>query len=122
MKTYQELGESYNIDKDVVEEIKDLEPVVADLVAPPFQFSELVKTFEELGDVVAKSQGMTKTKAKEILGQLWNYYDEKYQVVSFLDDLIALPALVEPFDGPAISAIVKYVILPLSVKWLPIPD
>lgn len=110
-----------NYPSEIVEKIIELENSATDLFTPPFNVSEIFKFIEQLGKIIGSTEGITKTIVKDTLDELWDYYNSKFQLTRKLDELIKLPAIIEPFDEKAIELLIGWAIK-LSVGLLKIPE
>lgn len=106
---------------EVLEKIKELEGEAVALFTPPFKVSEVFAFIETLGDIVGTAENATKANVKVTLEKLWEYYNDKFEITTKLDDLIKLPVYLEPFDEKAIELLISWLI-PTAVGALPIPD
>jgi hypothetical protein len=111
-----------NYPEEILNGIKELESSITALIAPPVRVTEVFSVIEHAGDILAKVQGITKPEALNTLVKIWEYFDEKYLIVQQLDDLIKLPAILEPFDSLAIRLLVRHVIIPATVGLLNLPE
>lgn len=119
-KTLEVALQSYP--EDILVEIKELESAIVGLIEPPFKVSEIFAVVEDAGDILAKSEGVTKAEVKQALNDVWAYFNEKYKIVEKLDDAIKLPAIVEPFDGMLIGLLITQVAIPSIVGLLKLPE
>lgn len=105
----------------IIEKLQAEKAAIAALISGPFKLSELTAVLENTAAVLAEVDGITKAKASELLLEVWAYFDETYKIVEYLDNLVALPVYLEPFDAMAF----RYAIekgLPLLVGLLPIAE
>lgn len=111
-----------NYPEEILNEIKELESSVVGLIEPPFRVSEIFAVVENAGDILAKSEGVTKPEVKQALNDIWAYFNDKYKIIEKLDEAIKLPAIVEPFDGMLIGLLVTQVAIPSIVGLLKLPE
>jgi len=45
-----------------------------------------------------------------LVREAFDYFDRKYRIVDRIDDLVALPVFIEPFDGPFLRKVVDFLI------------
>lgn len=88
-----------------------------------FSFLEVMSTLAILEDVVKQTVAEYPTKPTEgqiqdMLTEAWKWADDKYSLVSKADDAIALPLLLEAFDGPAIRFVIERLAIPSLAKKL----
>lgn len=67
--------------------------------------SSLVRTAESV--ITAPSSGESK---HQLVREAFEYFDNKYNIIDRIDDLIPLPFFLEPFDGPFLRKIVDFLI------------
>jgi len=67
--------------------------------------ASLVKAAESI--VSAPNLGEDKHR---LVREAFEYFDNKYQIIERIDDLIPLPFFLEPFDGPFLRKLVDFLI------------
>ncbi len=65
----------------------------------------LVRTAETV--ITAPQSGAEKHR---LVREAFDYFDRKYRIVDRIDDLVALPIFLEPFDGPFLRKVVDFLI------------
>jgi len=67
--------------------------------------SSLVRTAESI--ITAPSSGEDKHK---LVQEAFEYFDNKYNIIDRIDDLIPLPFFLEAFDGPFLRKVIDFLI------------
>jgi len=99
-----------------------LEQILTELNAVGKNWDELLSgkfRLQELFDLVgsmakaaesiftAPQSGIDKHR---VVREAFDYFDQKYHIIDRVDDLIALPIFLEPFDGPFLRKVVDFLI------------
>lgn len=110
------------VPQTILDKVKLIELSANELfVNPPFKISEVLKFIEDLVGLISLTEGITKTQLKGEVKEIWAYFNEKYGLIDKIDEMLKLPAIVEPFDGMLINEGIK-LLLVYGVGALPIPD
>ena len=67
--------------------------------------SSLVRTAESV--ITAPSSGESK---HQLVREAFEYFDNKYNIIDRIDDLIPLPFFLEPFDGAFLRKLIDFLI------------
>ena len=57
--------------------------------------------------ITAPDSGLEK---HELVRDAFEYFDRQYDIIDRLDDLVALPIFLEPFDGPFLRKVIDFLI------------
>jgi hypothetical protein len=114
--------ENEDVSSELVQKLKDIEQEAVAVFTPPFHSSEIAELLESIAQILILTPNITKSILKTALIEVWDYFDEKYSIVDKLDEVIKLPAVLEPFDSIAIRVAVKQAIIPIIVGQINIPD
>lgn len=111
-----------SVSQTILDKVKLIEVSADELfLKPPFKISEVLKFVEDIVGLISSVDGITKTQLKAEVKEIWAYFNEKYALIDKIDEMLKLPAIVEPFDGMLINEGIK-LLLVYGVGALPIPD
>jgi len=96
----------------LIEEAQQLGKDWEELFSGKFEVKEifnLIATLVRLAEAIitAPQSGADK---HELVRDAFNWFDEKYDLLDRVDDLIPLPFFLEPWDGPVIRNVVDFLI------------
>lgn len=74
-----------------------------ELFTGDFQFDEVLDFIEKLVRAAEQLTGLTGDEKHKLVKEVWDYFDEEFKLTERLDELIKLPAIIEPFDSKLIS-------------------
>jgi len=83
-----------------------------ELLSGKFRLQEL---FELVGSMVKAAESIftapqTGIEKHRLVREAFDYFNRKYRIVDRIDDLVALPVFLEPFDGPFLRKVVDFLI------------
>jgi len=70
---------------------------------------DLIASLVRVAESVITSPRMGASKHK-LVHDAFNWFDQKYEILDRVDDLIPLPFFMEPFDGPVIRKVIDFLI------------
>ena len=111
------------LEKDVEEILETLDTSIKELLSPPFRLEELSKFISALIQLAEEmiSDPKQEEEKRELVLEIWKFYEKKYDLVKQLDLAIdfrklfgaLIGGVVEKFDDNAISLLIEKVIIPV---------
>ncbi len=106
--------------------LEQFDSTLEDLIEPPIKWQEITAFISAaviLAEELFPDQGSGKEKL-ELVMEIWDHYDSKFQLVQNLDDLVdfrqifgmLIGSVVERFDSAIIRALVERLIIPVLVS------
>ena len=99
-----------------------LEQILAEVKAVGKDWSELFsgqfrlqEVFDLVGSLVRAAESVITAPESgadkhQLVHEAFDYFDREYHIVDRIDDLIALPVFIEPFDGPLLRRVIDFLI------------
>ena len=69
----------------------------------------LVGSLVDAAEAIITSPGSGAQK-HQLVKEAFAYFDREYQIIARIDDLVALPIWIEPFDGPFLRRVIDFLI------------
>ena len=75
----------------------------------------LQEVFDLVGSLVRAAESVITAPESgadkhQLVREAFDYFDREYHIIDRIDDLIALPVFIEPFDGPLLRRVIDFLI------------
>ena len=99
-----------------------LEQLLAEVKAVGKDWNELFsgqfrlqEVFDLVGSLVRAAESIITAPESgadkhQLVHEAFDYFDREYHIIDRIDDLIALPVFIEPFDGPLLRRVIDFLI------------
>jgi hypothetical protein len=98
--------------ENILQSVSEVQKDWSDLFSGEFDYTEivdLISSLVESAESIITDPGSGSEKHKAVK-EAFDYFDAKYKLIDRLDDMIALPFFLEPFDGKLLEMSVDIII------------